>query len=108
MCFLWVCFLCPCSASSLRQEISDFRRFFDALAKGKETMTLDRFEDMLVCLDLAKSRKDVREYLDGVRDNLVNNEIGFADCLAGFNVLDPLKVRRVGAEIHACTHVSSS
>lgn len=64
------------------QEISDFQRFFDALSKGKEVMPLDRFEDMLVCLGLAKSRKDIRHYREAFTLNFVNNEVRFADFLS--------------------------
>jgi len=71
--------------SFTEQEITDFRRFFDALAKGKETMPLDRFEDMLVCLDLAKSRLDIRGFLDGMQHHLPPGvkvqEITFEDFL---------------------------
>lgn len=70
--------------SFTEQEVKDFRRFFDALAKGKDTITVDRFEDMLVCLDMAKSRKDVRGFVESIRHNIINNEITFEDFLRAF------------------------
>merc|ERR1712054_556980 len=57
---------------------------FNALTKGKETLRLDQFEDMLVCLDLAKSRKDVRAYMEVIQHNVVDNQINFEDFLRAF------------------------
>lgn len=70
--------------SFTEQEIAGFRKFFIALTKGKETLRLDQFEDMLVCLDLAKSRKDVRMYMEAIEHNLVDNQITFEDFLKAF------------------------
>jgi len=70
--------------SFTEQEISDFRRFFNALTKGKETLRLDQFEDMLVCLDLAKSRKDIRAYMEVIQDHVVDRQINFPDFLKTF------------------------
>jgi len=70
--------------SFTEQEIADFRRFFNSLTKGKETLRLDQFEDMLVCLDLAKSKKDVRAYMEVIQHNVVDNQINFEDFLKAF------------------------
>jgi len=70
--------------SFTEQEIADFRKFFVALAKGKETLRLDQFEDMLVCLDLAKSKHHVREYMEAIQHNVVDNQITFEDFLKAF------------------------
>lgn len=70
--------------SFTEQEIIDFRRFFDALAKGKKALPMDTFEDMLVCLDLAKSRKDIRAFLELIQHTRDNNEIFFEDFLKAF------------------------
>jgi len=68
------------------QEMNDFRRFFDAISNNQETLPLDRFEDMLVCVHLANSRKDVRDYLETIQDNVLlnNNEITYQDFLQAF------------------------
>lgn len=74
--------------SFTEQEILNFQRFFDALTGGKETMRRDQFEDMLVCLDLAKSKKDVRDYLEEFNKH-IRDEINFEDFLKAFeNNLD--------------------
>jgi len=70
--------------SFTEQEMIDFRRFFDALAKGKDTIPLDRFEDMLVCLDLAKSRRDVRGFTAGIQQDIHNKEISFDAFMKSF------------------------
>jgi hypothetical protein len=74
--------------SFTEQETNDFRRFFDALAKGKETIPVDRFEDMLVCLDIAKSKKDVRLFFEGGNikrsRQAFNQEVCFGDFLKAF------------------------
>lgn len=70
--------------SFTEKEITDFRRFFDAVAKGRETMTLDQFEDLLVCLDLAKSKRDTRAFLEAIQQSSVNSEITFEDFLRAF------------------------
>jgi hypothetical protein len=61
----------------------DFRRFFKALAKGGNAIRLDVFEDMLVCLDLAKTRKDIRAYTEPLAEQFVN-ELTFEDFLKAF------------------------
>lgn len=76
--------------SFTEQEIIDFRRFFDALAgrtvdgKVKDAIKVDRFEDMLVCLDLARSKKDTRGFLECIRGDIVDNEIKFDAFLRAF------------------------
>jgi hypothetical protein len=70
-----------CCLSFTEQETADFRRFFKALAMGGDTIRLDRFEDMLVCLDLAKTRKDIYAYT-AVLDS--DQDLTFEDFLKAF------------------------
>mmetsp|Transcript_43747 Transcript_43747/g.69989 ORF Transcript_43747/g.69989 Transcript_43747/m.69989 type:complete len:344 (+) Transcript_43747:147-1178(+) len=69
--------------SFTEQETMDFRRFFKALAKGENTIHLDTFEDLLICLDLAKSRKDIRAYTESLEENSIH-ELTFEDFLKAF------------------------
>lgn len=70
--------------SFTEKETTDFHRFFHSLTEGKDTMRLDQFEDMLVCLDLAKTKRHVRNFIEGVGHPIIDDQINFEDFLKAF------------------------